>query len=83
MPLRDLGLFARKGAGIVREIVGFGVVDFDGVEELVAGLGEERVDVEGQGVVVGREGVGREKRVGFNGGDRGWFVEGGWGWWGG
>lgn len=30
---------------------------FDGVEEEVAGLREERIDVQGKSVVVGEEGV--------------------------
>lgn len=45
------------------------MVGFDRVEEEVAGLREERVDVERQGVVVGVKGVGGEEGVGFDGGD--------------
>jgi hypothetical protein len=36
-------------------------------------LGEEGVDVQGEGVVVGRERVGRQEGVGFDGGYGGRF----------
>ncbi len=45
------------------------MVGFDRVEEEVAGLGEEGVDVEGEGVVVGMKGVGGKEGVGFDGRD--------------
>lgn len=58
LPGGDFGLLAREGARVVAVVVEFGVVGFDGVEQVVARLGEEGVDAEGEGGEVGGEGAG-------------------------
>ena len=70
LPLLDLGLFAGQGAGVVGEVVGLDMVGFNGVEEVVAGLGQEGVDGEIEEGEIGGEGVGGGDGVAFNGGER-------------
>jgi len=53
LPCCDFGLLARETALIVLVVVEFGMVGFDGVEEEIAGLFEEGVDGEVEGVEVG------------------------------
>ena len=48
---------------------------FDRVKEVISGLGEVGVDVEGEGVEGGSEGVILDGWVGFDVGDRGGWVE--------
>lgn len=63
LPLGDLGLLALKRALIVLVVVELGVVVLYAVEEQVAGLLEERVDGEVEGIEVWCEGRGSELRV--------------------
>lgn len=49
---------------------------FDGVEEEITGLREKWVNVEGEGIEVRTERVGREERIAFDGRDGGWFFKG-------
>ena len=77
LPVVDLGLLPGKRTLVVLEVVGFGVVGLDAVEEKVAVLFQERVSVECQVVEVRREHGGFGEWAGFQGRQRGGKVSGG------
>lgn len=65
LPVADLGLFTGKRTLVVLEVVGLGVVGLDAVEEKVAVLLQEGVNVERQVVEVGGENGGFSKWAGL------------------
>src|SRR5699024_10493218 len=66
----DFGLFTSERALVVLEVVGFGVVSLDAVEEKIAVFLQDRVNVKRQAVEVGGENGGLSERAGFQSGQR-------------